>query len=377
MRKLVFYSGTMEGGGAEKACYMFANRFAEDKNFKVYLFLNEKRGPYLKNLNANIEVVELFNIKNKYFKYIFLKISRFNFFTFFSLMIKLRKLNSDIIISFAEWPNLYNGLLKYIFRNKIKCILFEQNVKTFINDYRYYGISKFLNWLALISYSNADKIFCCSEDVLREVKKKITDKHSVVIYNPIDCKQNIDLSSKDLNDSFDPQCTNFVAIGRFAKQKDYPTMLKAFEEAYFIKKNITLYILGEGSEKDSLINLASSLSSKERIHFLGFVDNPFIYLRNADALIHSALFEGFGNVFAEAISVGTPILTTDCNTPKEIIKNSLQGTIVPIGDFKSLGESIAKQPKKNEKIINSCKNRALKFDIENSFKEIKIELEFT
>jgi glycosyltransferase involved in cell wall biosynthesis len=365
----------MDGGGAEKSCYMFANRLSLEFGYSVYIFLNEPRGAFLKFINPCIIVIPLFTFKNKYIKFLLNVFTQFNIFTFISLVYKIHKLKPQSLISFAEWPNLYAGLGKFFFSNQMSVFLFEQKLNTFINNYKFYGVSPIIKHLSVKECSKADKILACSQQVKLSVRQQIRDKPISVVYNPVDCKRSNQLSNQYCVLDINPTCINFVAIGRLERQKDYPTMLRAFEMAFYFKKNIVLYILGIGSEKNNLESLVMNFESKNSIHFTGFVENPFAYLKHSDVLIHSALFEGFGNVFVEALAIGVPILTTDCSSPNEIIINSTHGQIVPTEDVDALCKSILKQQKKNDFVIQSCKERARDFDIEKVFLNFKNELE--
>lgn len=363
MKKIIFYSYSLDGGGAEKVCQMLANRFALENGFLVYLILIDRRGVFLKSLNSDIKIIS----HVKFF-------IRFKIFNFLSLIYDIWCIKPDYLISFAEWPNFYSGLTKFIARKKIRLIYTEHNTKTFINDYKTYGVSKFINKLSIFSYSKADNIICCSKKVKEEVTKVLPNQLTSVIYNPVDCKQALELSKYPVNVEFNQDKVNLVAIGRFHPQKDYKTMLQAFEKAYLTNENLALYILGDGIQQAEIEELIKGLNSRNSINLLGFQDNPFSYLVKADALIHSALFEGFGNIFIEALSVGTPILTTDCDTPIEIINHKLQGTIVPVSNVDALAQAILNQPKKNEEIVQSCLERSKMFDIEKCFQQYKFEL---
>jgi glycosyltransferase involved in cell wall biosynthesis len=364
MKRIVFYAYSMEGGGAEKVCQMLANRFSEEAGYKVYLILIEKKGSYLKYLNNNVKIISI----SSFF-------SVFKIFNLIMLAFYLKKTRADCLVSFAEWPNFYAGIYDFFKKNKIKKIYCEQNTKSFINDYRIYGVSSLVNRLSIISYNRADQIVCSSYKVYQTVKSSININSISVIYNPVDCLLAKELGGKPIPIDLNPFALNFVAIGRFHPQKDYKTMLLAFDKAYKVNKNIELFILGDGEQRSFIVQIIDGLKSKDSIHLMGFQDNPFSFLSKADALIHSALFEGFGNIFVESLSVGTPIITTDCGTPREIILDPLQGVIVPVSDIAALAKAILKQPKKNSQISDSCIVRSQFFDVESCFVKYKSVIE--
>lgn len=360
MKKVLLYAYSLDGGGAEKVCQLLANRFSEDENFEVYLLLIVKSGVYLKSLNKNVEVISAPQF-----------LARNNAFNIFYLWMKVWMLKIDCVISFAEWPNLYSGLAKFFSSKSVKFIFSEQNTKTFINQPEAYHISPLIQRLSIRSYNSADAIVCCSNRVLEEVNKVVSSECNSVIYNPVDFNYAQMMAKENVQIDFSKDKKNLVAIGRFHPQKDYITMLDAFELAYETNPDIMLYILGDGELRGEIEDRISTLQSRHSIKLLGFVDNPFSYLDKADALLHSAIFEGFGNIFIEALATGTPIITTNCDTPNEIIDHTLQGRVVPVKDAQALAIAILDQPKKTPEIIASCKERAQFFDIKNCFEQYK------
>jgi glycosyltransferase involved in cell wall biosynthesis len=78
----------------------------------------------------------------------------------------------------------------------------------------------------------------------------------------------------------------------------------------------------------------------------------------------SSLCEGFGNVIAEALACGTPVVTTDCPSgPAEILEFGKYGTLVPLADANALAQAIVTQlnsPTDTE----ALQQRAQKFSLE-------------
>lgn len=133
-----------------------------------------------------------------------------------------------------------------------------------------------------------------------------------------------------------------VACGRLVEQKGYRYLLRALAQ---LDKSINahLWILGEGPLKAELVQLAQSLGISDRVSFLGFRNNPRDYMAVADVFVLSSLWEGFGNVIIEAMSVGAPIVSTDCNHgPGEIINDGVDGLLVKCADQNDLARALSK-----------------------------------
>ena len=156
----------------------------------------------------------------------------------------------------------------------------------------------------------------------------------------------------------------FISAGRLTRQKDFPTLLKAFQIVKAQLPNAKLVILGDGEDRNELEKLAQELENQNSVDLPGFVKNPFAMIARADAFILSSRWEGFGNVIVEALACGTPVISTDCPSgPAEILGNGAYGTLVPVGDAQSLAQAMLREiavptPR------NKLRDRANDFSIE-------------
>lgn len=134
-----------------------------------------------------------------------------------------------------------------------------------------------------------------------------------------------------------------VAVGRLARQKDYPTLLRAF--AMLRRQRVVrLAILGSGNDRvrGRLESLAENLGVAADVAFLGFIPNPWPYIARANLLVLSSLWEGLPTVLIEALACGTPVVSTDCPSgPAEILEGGRYGRLVPVGDAEALAAAMA------------------------------------
>lgn len=132
-----------------------------------------------------------------------------------------------------------------------------------------------------------------------------------------------------------------VSAGRLARQKDFPTLLKAFAQ---VRKtvNVRLLILGEGRLRAHLEALARRLGIAADVAFAGFTRNPFPYMALAAAFVLSSAWEGAPGALIEAMACGCPVVSTNCPSgPAEILQDGQYGPLVPVGDEKALARAIS------------------------------------
>lgn len=131
-----------------------------------------------------------------------------------------------------------------------------------------------------------------------------------------------------------------LAVGRLIRQKDFPTLLRAFA-LLRSRRPARLVILGEGEDRPMLEALAGQLGIKNDLSMPGHMSNPFKYMAVADTFVLSSQWEGPGHVVIEALSTGTPIVATDCPTgPRETLLDGRLGTLVPVADPEAMARGI-------------------------------------
>jgi len=131
-------------------------------------------------------------------------------------------------------------------------------------------------------------------------------------------------------------------VGRLAKQKNYPSLIKAFKilKTHDVAKDIKLVILGEGPEKQNIIDLINSLKLKDEIFLFGHKKNPFPLIKNASAYVLSSINEGFGLVIIEALALKNKLFQQIVQMSREILKDGKFGKLVPVNNAAKLSEGL-------------------------------------
>ena len=138
-----------------------------------------------------------------------------------------------------------------------------------------------------------------------------------------------------------PGCRYIVGTGRLEHQKRFDVLIEAFKRIEGDCPGWNLLILGEGSLRPSLTALVDSLGLKQRVAMPGRVADPRAVFGRCDIFVLSSENEGFGLVLVEAMSVGLPVVSFDCDFgPREIIAHGVSGLLVPPGDVAALAQTM-------------------------------------
>ncbi len=130
-------------------------------------------------------------------------------------------------------------------------------------------------------------------------------------------------------------------VGRLCPRKDLKTLINAFYRVQKKEKDLSLVLIGKGPEEKRLKDLAKSLGISSKVLFLGKVDYGSLpeYYSSAELFVLTSKQEGFGIVLAEALACGTPVVSTDCGGPRDIV-NDRTGILSKTGDPKSISDDI-------------------------------------
>ncbi|WP_295887224.1 glycosyltransferase [uncultured Thiohalocapsa sp.] len=137
------------------------------------------------------------------------------------------------------------------------------------------------------------------------------------------------------------QAPVILGAGRLERQKDFPTLLRAFARLR-AGRRCRLLLLGEGAWRERLLAEAAALGVADDLDLPGFQANPYPCLGRAALFVLSSAWEGSPNVLTEAMALGTPVVATDCPSgPREILADGRFGPLVPVGDAPALAAAMA------------------------------------
>lgn len=297
MRIALIHYRLLKNGGLETRLFNYLNEF-RNRGFDITLIVSKIDPEVEIHPDINIEQVNLKMVPKPVRMYFFDNgvkrvISKGNFDFSFSLG---RTSNQDLVLC----PGNHLGYLK------------AMNLG--------FGspIDRLNVYLDRKAYKKSRLVLACSQmmkDELIELFRVPKEKIEVLL-PPIDSKRfNLSGKTRKLGlrskhgFSADKKSLLFLTTGN--ERKGYPFLLKLMKE--MIDEPVELIVAGVKPMNSSLPN----------VKYIGYTENSEELLWAADALIHPALYEPFGQVITESIQCGTPVLISEMVGAKEIVSDNI------------------------------------------------------
>ena len=236
----------------------------------------------------------------------------------------------------AYWGN-YAGTCAYLFHRLLDAKMpFSLFLHASIDLYRepIYMREKLLYADNIITCSDFNRKFI--SDQFSDIKDSIFEKVHVHYHG---------LDFRHLTSEFGERSPRkVIAVGRFAKQKGFDYLLRAFRELKDRRVDVQLELVGDGEENQSLRRLASELDVSGIVTFRGWLppDEVLRAIGQATILVHPSpdLGDGVPNVIKEAMAVGTPVIGSAVAGIPELLVGGDCGVLVPPKDVHQLVNAI-------------------------------------
>ncbi len=131
------------------------------------------------------------------------------------------------------------------------------------------------------------------------------------------------------------------SVGRLVSAKGLDVLIEALAQAR-LPGCWELLVVGDGPLRPRLERLVQRHDLDSRVRFLGALDNPYPVIASSDVVVQASRWEGFGMVVLEALSLGVPVIATQCpGGMVETLDGGKYGVLVPSDDRLALAEAVA------------------------------------
>lgn len=339
-------------GGMERYVYYFSKYLVEN-GIKVILLTSTFTKEYKINNFGDIKLEFIpprVNEANKYLKLIYYRYFLRNVSKY------LVHINNDIdtIHAFGLCPVEYLKL-----KNRKKIILQPFGNEEFKNKSNEFIFKKI--YLDFIMRNS--KIFCAkrvdaiaSEGELqtKEIMQLFGVSKDKIFYLPdgIDLKEienylaNLEITREDYNlQDVDLVLMN---VNRLEPNKGVSYLIKALK---ILNKelNVKLILIGTGSEEKKIKNQIKSLSLEDKVVHLKNIPDKLMFQLYAlsDISVTPTLYEGLPLVILEAMACGKPIVASNVSEVPQVVKNGVNGFLVPPKDPKAMADKVLEIYDKN------------------------------
>lgn len=148
-----------------------------------------------------------------------------------------------------------------------------------------------------------------------------------------------------------------LAMGRLHEAKAHDVTLRALAEV----PNAYLWVAGSGPLEGDLKALAKELGVEDRVRWLGWRNDAGALYRAADIVVFPSRVEPLGNVVIQSWAYGKPVIAAEAAGPKALIRDGVDGLLVPIDDHEVLAGTIKgliDAPQLQQRLIAGGKSRA-------------------
>lgn len=303
------------------------------KKFEITLLLFNKNNYYENQLPKNIKIKHVYNVspansKSAIIRYIYgvfkelipsFLIRKFLLKDTYDLNIDFKGNNLNVLVAAKGRKIIWNHKDFSLESNPVERKMLETYGKTF----RY----KYKNYMRKKAYKYSDSIVCISDKMRNAFISRFgfIDK-TVTLFNPIDSNEIIRKANENIQ--LAPQkAFRFCCLSRISTGKGIERLFDAVEKLNEEQFDFEVLIVGGGDTYENMTKLLSTRKIKN-ITMIGHQNNPYPYLKAADAFVCPSETEAFPTVLCEAVILSLPIITTNVGSVDEILDNGKYGLIV-------------------------------------------------
>lgn len=219
-------------------------------------------------------------------------------------------------------------------------------------------------WIEKLASKLPDKIISVSNHTTKNLIEKLKVKPEKIITIPNGIEFNKIQKVMPAKEKSD-----IVFAGRLLSHKNVDLLIKAVKIIKKAKPGIKAVVIGDGPEKENLINLTKQLNLNKNIIFKGFIEKQedvLSLIKSSKVFVLPSSREGFGIAALEAMACGIPAITINHkdNAAKDLIKQGKNGFLSEKSE-QDIASNIIKALKTSSSMKQACINEAEKYDWDN------------
>lgn len=281
----------------------------------------------------------------------------------------LRRERPEVLVALGTMQNMAAVVARGFARSSTTLVLNEGVSLSYKARVEHRG--EFLGYaerLARLLYPRADGLVAASSAVLADLRATVgigRDLPATVIPNAIRLST-IRVRATEESGLPPARRPRFVSVGRLARQKNHALLVDAFAQYAASGGCGDIVLVGDGPLRAAIEKQVDELGLHGRVTLVGFRDNPFPIMEDADAFVLSSEEEGFGLVLVECMALGVPVIATACRGGvAEVLDNGTYGCLVDDGDTDGLAAAMLRvddDPASYLHATECARNRAETFD---------------
>jgi glycosyltransferase involved in cell wall biosynthesis len=329
IEKIALFMPSFAGGGTERVFLSLARGFS-DRGKKVDLIVADSTGELKTQMDERVRVFDLQS------KRVSLCLPR--------LVNYLQKEKPSILLSGLTYANIIAILAKQLSHSATSIVISEHNFLSPKIRQEIGFKEKVVLFLARFYYRHPNGIVAVSAGVKNDLSSYLRVPLSRIqtISNPLDLEK-VETRSGDLIQHSwldQKKAPVILSAGRLVWQKDFTTLLSAFE-IILAKMDARLIIIGEGSDRQALEKQIAAANLSAKVSLAGFQQNPYAFMRHSDVFVLSSIYEGFAMVLVEAMACEVPVISTNIpGGPTEILQFGKFGRLVPPRNPEAMAQAI-------------------------------------
>ena len=334
--KITFFIGGLAGGGAERVTCNLASWLVEHGHDVEILTMSDVDATY--PLSDKVKRQSLIN-KNERHSFAYNAILRLT-----RLCKYLGRSKRDVIL--VMLPETTILLLQLSWLAKSKIIAAERNNPSSYTSQKQKNLSRLAHKADGWAFQTAEE--------QEWYQGKIGKANEIVIPNAIN------------PDFIRPAYTGerkkvIVSAGRMSVQKNQELLVRAFATISKDFPDYKLVIYGEGEKRATLTAVSEELGIKDKVDLPGYTTSIGDKIKDASLFVLPSDFEGMPNALMEAMALGLPCVSTDCDGggARFLIENEKNGLLVPKGDVEALASAM-KRMLADQEFAEKCGKEAHK-----------------